>query len=435
MPADVHPDLRAPLANAVRVHALGWLAVANTVGVLLAALLIWPDLGAWLGPLTYGRWMPVHLNGHLYGWCSLPIVGLLLRGYLDERQPDAARHVRVALGAWSLALALGCVAWLGGNTSGKLFLDWHGWSRPVLPLAMCVLWTVLAAHAWSRRQRNARALVLARGVLLAALLLVPGLFYWSAGRDVYPPVNPDSGGATGASLLGSTLGIVTIFGLMPGLLGVRRTVSKLRRHIFVVALVASFGVYAAIDHGHASHHSKGQILGLGLLLAWVPLLAWFLRGHAWSAAGRAWLHAGLGWWAVLAATGWLTFLPGLSERLKFTNGLVAHAHLAMAGLVSCVGMVVLQELAPERPVRRGFFLWQVACAVQLAALWVVGWYEAQAGADLFLSAPWTQVGYVVRLGSGAVMAGVAWTWLVAAWRDARDVPTPAAVVVPEGAAS
>lgn len=412
------------LARATRLHALAWLAVANTVGVLLAALLIWPDLGRWLGPLTYGRWMPVHLNGHLYGWCSLPIVGLLLRGCLDERRPEAAAHARIALGAWSLALAAGSLSWLGGVTSGKLFLDWHGWARPLLPAAMCVLWTLLAAHAWARRGRDAQATTVVRGGLLAVLLFVPGLFYWAAGRDVYPSVNPDSGGATGASLLGSTLGIVTIFGLMPGFLRVAPSGTALRRRIFWAALVASFAVYGWLDHGNASHHAPGQIVGLGLLLAWVPLLAWHLAGFAWSPAARRWLRAGLGWWLLLALTGWLSFLPGLSERLKFTNGLVAHAHLAMAGLVSCLGFVMLNELAPARPLVRGLRTWQAALAVHLVALWVVGWSEASAGADLFLSTPWTQAWYGVRLVAGAVMTVLAWGWFAGERRALPPVEVP-----------
>jgi cytochrome c oxidase cbb3-type subunit 1 len=140
------PDLATP----VRRHALGWLVAGNAVGVLLAAELLWPSLGDALAPLSYGRWMPLHLNWQLYGWCAVPLVGGLFAGLLDRRHPQAARHASLALVAWSLALALGGVSWLGGVTSGKLFLDWAGWARPLLPAAMVVLWTVLAAHAfWS----------------------------------------------------------------------------------------------------------------------------------------------------------------------------------------------------------------------------------------------------------------------------------------------
>ena len=418
----------------VASHALGWLVAANAVGVLLAAELLWPALGDALAPLTYGRWMPLHLDWQLYGWCALPLVGALLAWCVDARHPRATLHVRVALGAWSLALALGGVAWLGGVTSGKLFLDWHGWARGLLPAAMVVLWTVCAAHAWWRRgERGADRL---RAVMLAGLLFVPGLLYWSAGREVYPSVNPDSGGATGASLLGSTLGIMTIFGLLPVMLripkchrlgdtwaGALSLENKPKCHLmgdtlvcglrwYWAALAGSWAVFAGIDHGHASHHGWAQIIGLGLLLAWVPLARAYFRRFTWTASARPWLGAAFGWWLLLVATGWLTFLPGMSERLKFTNGLVAHAHLAMAGLVTSLNFVILRQLAPRSEPRGNFWLWQVACAVHVAALLALGWWENDYAGDLFRSEAWTQGVYAVRLAAGAVMLAASVRWLV-----------------------
>ena len=134
------------LADLVRRHALGWLVAANAVGALLAAELIWPRFGQLLGPLTYGRWMPLHLDWQLYGWCALPLVGALLAGFLKSDSQRALGHARLALAGWSLALALGGLAWLSGTSSGKLFLEWGGWARPLLPLALIALWLVLAIH-------------------------------------------------------------------------------------------------------------------------------------------------------------------------------------------------------------------------------------------------------------------------------------------------
>jgi cytochrome c oxidase cbb3-type subunit 1 len=56
-----------------------------------------------MSPFTYGRWMPVHLNGQLYGWCSVPLLGLLFAACLDWRHPHAHHHARVRLwrrGPW-----------------------------------------------------------------------------------------------------------------------------------------------------------------------------------------------------------------------------------------------------------------------------------------------------------------------------------------------
>lgn len=111
--------------TAVRRHSLGWLVAANLAGLWLAVLLLWPGLNDLLAPLTYGRWVPLHLDWQLYGWCALPLVGLLFHYYLPE-DDRAAFAARLSLAIWSLALLAGGLSWLAGGVGGKLFLDWAG---------------------------------------------------------------------------------------------------------------------------------------------------------------------------------------------------------------------------------------------------------------------------------------------------------------------
>lgn len=398
----------ADLARSVARHSLGWLVAANLVGVWLALVLLWPAAGDALAPLTYGRWAPLHLDWQLYGWTSLPIVGALLAWFaVDERLAGA----RTALRLWSLALALGGASWLAGETSGKLFLDWTGWARPLLPAAMLVLWGVLAratARRWSALAVRER---LARGAVLALLLPVPGALYWSMGREVYPAINPDSGGATGAALLGSTLGIVTVFLLVPVLLRAPLTNAARRPRGIAAALAVNWLVFAAIDHGNVSHHMVAAIVSLGSLLAWIPFLAWHWRAYAWSDAARPWLHAALVWWALLVASGWVSFLPSVSEALKFTHGLVAHAHLAMAGLVTSVNGAMLTTLARRAAPTGVFATWQTGCAVLVAALLALGSVESAHEAELFRSENWTQALLALRLAAGAAMTFASIRWL------------------------
>ena len=400
----------AALVRATARHSLGWLVAANFVGVWLALVLLWPALGDLVAPLTYGRWVPLHLDWQLYGWTALPVVGVLLAWFVDERDAGGAR---VAFGAWTVALALGGVSWLAGRTSGKLFLDWTGLARPLLPAAMLVLWGVLGRALWRRWFEWTPRERWARFALLALLAPVPHVLFWSMGREVYPAVNPDSGGATGAALLGSTLGIVTIFLLLPALLHVpaRSAQFYVIRKIAWGAWAVSWGVFAVVDHGHATHHALSQIAALGVLLAWVPLLAWFWLAHAWSDAAWPWLRAGIAWWALLVLSGWVDFLPGVSESQKFTHGLVAHAHLAMAGLVTAVNAVMLTTLRGRAAPRGVFALWQAGCVVHLVVLAALGAVEQERAADLFRSEAWTQAVFALRLLGGAAMAAASAWWL------------------------
>ncbi len=402
--------------------SLGWLVAANLVGLLLATLLLWPDLGDTLAPLTYGRWMPVHHNAQLYGWCALPLVGLLLRAFLVPGR-TANRHTLLAFGAWSAALAFGCVAWLRGETSGKLFLDWTGPARLAFPLALCVLWAVLTPHAFIRISAHRSSFAeWIRFALVAALLLVPPVMHFSAGPRTFPPVNPDSGGATGTSLFGSTLGLVLVFAAVPWLVslplrpGARR--SRLTWPILLVALL----LFAGADHGHASHHGRDQIVTLGLLFVAPPLLARDWRRFLWKPAARGWLAASLVWGVLLVADGWITFLPGFSERLKFTNALVAHSHLAMAGLITSLNMVFLLHLGDSPRVaaalgaRTPFRLWQLAAALHIAVLLALGWFEGASPALVLGSAEPARLAYLARLLAGAAMTIASCWWLVAVWR-------------------
>jgi len=413
-------DPQREVAQTMARHALGWLVAANAVGLLLAVFLLWPGLNDLLAPLTYGRWTPLHLDWQLYGWCALPLVGGLLAWCGDGRRPSAVRHARVALGAWSLALAAGGIAWLGGVVSGKMFLEWHGWARPLLPAAMWLLWSVLAVHAWGRRAEFTAGGRAGRFAVLALLLFVPAVLYWSAGRGVYPSVNPDSGGATGTRLLASTLGIVAIYGFLAETLGV----TNVRRRVwFWGYFVFSGAVCVAIEHGNASHHEAAQVAGLATLLGWLPLAWLYLRSDRGIPAARRWWAAAFGWWVALIGSGFWTFLPGISERMKYTNAMVGHAHLAMAGLVTSANFAVLAELRAVNPTR-GFWLWQGACVVHVAVLLGLGWLEAGHAVDLYFSSLWTQVFYALRLAAGVAMlvASVEWWRSVGRRESGRVAP-------------
>lgn len=402
-----------PLAAAVWRHALGWLVAANAVGVLLATLLLWPELNDPLAPFTYGRWMPVHLDWQLYGWCAVPLAGLLLCYYLPETA-DGARAGRIALWCWSLGLAFGGATWLGGWSSGKVFLEWTGPARIVWPLALLCVWLILFTQMWPRRQSFP---LWAHGVL-AGLFAVPFVLFWSADAQVYPAVDPQTGGATGRSLLGSTLGILAVFGMVPWLLRlpVRRSSSNWPAlKLFGPALTMSVVLAGLLHAGNVAHDDAGHILGLATLLLWVPLLWNYGRSFVWPAETRPWLAAGFGWWLVLVITGFVTYLPAMADRLKFTNGLVAHAHLAMAGAVTGLHMAILATLARGRRVPRWSFLgWQVALAVMAVVLLWLGWEEGGDPSVLYGRGGWADVCYGLRLAAGLTMLAASAAWLATA---------------------
>ena len=69
---------RAPRRGWTKALRLARRSLSGALALNAWLLLVHPQLGDALGEYTYGRWAALHLNWQLYGWCSLPLVGVLL---------------------------------------------------------------------------------------------------------------------------------------------------------------------------------------------------------------------------------------------------------------------------------------------------------------------------------------------------------------------
>jgi len=422
----------ANIQKLATIFSLAWLAIANAVGVLLAILLIWPRLNDTLAPFTYGRWIPLHMDWQLYGWCSLPLLGLLfLRFFGNEK--EAKLWVSLSYWFWSIGLLAGGIAWLSGEATGKPFLNWTGLSGSVFAGAQLGIWTLLAISFCKsirvRKIEKESTLGLSlKGVVLLGLIGVPFVLLFTSNPEVYPPINPQSGGATGHSLLASTLSLVFLMGLLPGaILRLNKRDSSRTSwiaRVFWLCYVASLFLYLGIEHGNVSNHEWNQIFGLGSLLAWPFCVAVLWSRYEWSAEAKIWRWAFYFWWAFLAIDGWVIFLPGILDTLKFTNGLVAHSHLAMGGMVTCLNMLILLEMGSSPLARRvlgGRFAWSFwngGCLLYVVVMTGQGWREGLEPSALFSFDRVTAFAYSLRLVAGVMMLGASLQWFVS-WMSCR----------------
>ncbi len=413
----------------VALHSLSWLVVGNLVGMVLASLLLWPHLGHLLEPLTYGRWATVHHNLQLFGWCSLPLIGLLFRRFVGEARPYSVL-ARTGLAAWSSGLAFGAVSWLAGESSGKLFLEWRGAARFAFTAAMGLLALCLVA-AWLRSSRGARGKAqsswrcrrwLEAGALIL-LLVVPAVFFFASSPRFFPSINPHSGGATGTSLLGSNLGIVFLMASLPQLLGLaseKKESSRWWPWVIWLGLLGHLLIFVSQPHGDRSHHEPVQLLALASIFLWWPLLTRYFTRFRWPRSSRPWLVATAAWAALLLVDGFVAFLPGVLERWKFTNAMVAHAHLAMAGFVSSWLIVILQVLLAGTALRkifeapRAFIAWHGGGLAQVVVLTTLGVLEGE-DPGLVPRGGWPVIlAYGLRWLAGAWLVTASWHWLKSA---------------------
>lgn len=388
-------------------HALAWLVVGNAVGLWLALLLVWPELQA--GEWTYGRWVPVHLNVQLYGWTALPLVAWLFHIYEVHRSKVAA-WAPAAVWAWTAALAIAALHWLNGHTSGKIFLDWRGGALWGFVAAMVMLWLVLAlawrehSAGWSVRRRTVSLL----GVWVLAT--VPVAMVFAASPAVYPQVDATTGGPTGSSLLGSTLVVVTLMMLLPragAAAGSGRAGWGVWTYLVNCWLI--FGVAEWIGGTHYQFHQIGSLL---ILLPWVWFVPWDWGAFQWTPGSRVWRVALFAWWGMLVLNGVTQYLPGLLDRLKFTQGLVAHSHLAMAGFTtSFCALLLVSVTGHTLGGRRSVAAWHGAVLVMIALLVAMGWREGGEYSWMVVAPGWRTAGLLLRAACGTVLLGVSVSWI------------------------
>jgi cytochrome c oxidase cbb3-type subunit 1 len=445
-PDDLVPQRhRAQAVANAAWHALLWLVIADAIGVMLAVLLLFPSLNQLLGEWTYGRWIMVHMNLELYGWTSLPLLGFLFKVYGADLEPSG-KWCRPALWVWSTALGVGVLSWLSGYSSGKLFLDWSGYARVLFAAALVTIWILLVlaliALIRDRSVWTSAALVslTVKATGLVILLMVPLALYAAASPNIYPPVNPDSGGPTGASQLESSLAIVFILLLLPFGLARRKT----RRNGIVVSgwvvLVAESSLCAVIGRADISHHIPAQYLTLGSLLVWLALTPVYYEAFEWHSNTRKWRLAFLWWWAALLATGWVFFLPGVLDHFKFTDGLVGHSFVAMAGFTSSFIIFVLVQLLGDGGWilnrTRAFLLWHGSVISYVVVVTIAGWREGFDPAFTIVPGVARNVLYTLRLLTGIAMFLASLDWLVDATtllREPTSVSIPAYIAQEETA--
>ena len=414
----MNPADNAPQGVVAAIHhALAWLVIGNAIGVMLAVLLLVPSLNVWLGEWTYGRWMMVHMNTALFGWASLPMVAFLFHAYKADAGPTAS-WCRPAVWLWSAALLIGSYSWLSGESSGKLFLDWTGFARVFFPLALVALWFVLTIAFFRKPGRDTSAIA-AKSIGLLILLAVPFALYFASSPGVYPFINPDTGGPTGQSQLESSLGIVLILLLVP--FGIAPRHSQSRRAVLLAwcALAAEFALCASLGRADISHRAVSQWLSFGSMLLWIPVIPAYYRAFEWQASTRRWRIAMQWWWALLVLTGWVSFLPGVLDRIKFTDVLVGHSLVAVAGFLSAYLLFVMTQLLGDDDAwiltrTWSFITWNLGVFAYVVVISIAGCIEAIHPAFTIVPGSTRDLLYSLRLLTGIAMLVSSLEWLIAA---------------------
>ena len=153
----------------------------------------------------------------------------------------------------------------------------------------------------------------------------------------------------------------------------------------------------------------------------------YYAAFRWNGNTRRWRLAFLCWWGALVLTGWIFFLPGVLDHFKFTDGLVGHSFVAMAGFTSSLVIFLLIQLMGEDGWifnrSRSFYGWHAGVIVYILAVTLAGWREGYDPAFTIVPGAVANVLYTVRLISGIFMLLASLDWFVDATAVLRQ-PAP-----------
>jgi cytochrome c oxidase cbb3-type subunit I len=320
-----------------------------------------------------------------------------------------ALWANAALWAWSGALLLGAFSWLSGSSSGKIFLDWRNGALWAFVAALVILWAVFAA-VWSERGKLwARQRRWLSGIALLGLAMVPIAIIFASSPEHYPPVDRTTGGPTGSSLLGSSLGVIGLMLILPRITGLNTARRELKRTwgFFLVCWIVFFSTEAV----GGTHFDFWQIGAMACLVPWAWLIPMDWKKFLWPQGTETWRLAALGWWGFLVVSGVFSFLPEILDRLKFTQGLVAHSHLAMAGFTTSFCALLIAAVS-EKSIggKLSIWLWNAAVLVMVLVLLGMGWREGAEYSWMISFPEWRQLGLIIRTCCGAVMLAVSAMW-------------------------
>ena len=177
-----------------------------------------------------------------------------------------------------------------------------------------------------------------------------------------------------------------------------------------------------------------QYLSLVTLLLWLPLTPAYYAAFVWQANTRRWRVAFLWWWSALLVTGWIFFLPGVLDHFKFTDGLVGHSFVAMAGFASSLLILSMVQMLGEGGWifnrTRSFYLWNGSVIAYIALMTVAGWREGFDPTFTIVPGMARDVLYSLRLVTGVLMLLAALDWLVDTTTLLRELD-PASIEAPQ----
>lgn len=350
-----------------------WLTIVDLFGLILALELISPNLFDGIPWLLFSRIRPLHVNGVIFVWLSMMYWGAVfymlprltgLRSMWNEKLA-----VWTAWG-WNLWFVLGMLTILMGLTQGREYAEFI-WP---LDIMLIILWTSNVVNTiMTVATRRVKPLYVTTWWALASPLWLGADYI--IGNVIWRPGAIWGNGVSGALPTSMADGILNwwyahnLFGLwltpmlLAGLYYLVPRITKTPLYSHTLSLISFWGMaffYTGVGHHHLLQTpTPGWLKTIAILSSvslLIPVFAFTtnilmtMRGHWEKFFTSLPLRFGLTgfiFYFLVNIQGSFEALQSFNRLQHFTNFVVAHAHLALLGAFTFLGMGLIEYIVPQ----------------------------------------------------------------------------------------
>lgn len=427
---DTTPSLvETRLVHLHGLAALVTLLVSASFGILVALQMLWPDLGAGVPALGWGRLRYAHTQGIMLGWLGNAFLAFLYHGVpiLTGRPVTSARLGLWIFGLWNFAVML--PGWLLVLAGVSQPLEWAEFPPAVDVMVILALGLAAVQFLPGFFARGLESLYVSSWYVIGGLVftllsypmgnlvpeLVPGasgaafsglwihdavgLFVTPMALAIIYFVIPATTGRPIFSHFLSMLGFWLLFFLYP--------LNGTHHYVFsVIPMAAQMGAIAA-----------SALLGVDVIIV-VSNLFLSMRGAGVLARdiGLRFVATGTFFYLVVSVQGASQAQMAINQAVHFTDWVVGHSHMAMLGFASFAatgGIVHAWQRIPwarynPAAITWAYWLMVTGIVVMFVDLTIAGLVQGRLWAE---GAPWidsvaaTRPYWIVRALTGIPLAG------------------------------
>jgi len=420
-----------------------WFVVGTVLGLIASHEMTMPDLFAGIPWLTWSRVRPAHVNTVLYGFLATSYWGawyfILPRIFKTPLQTN--RHANILVFFWNIAIAVGIVALLGGDTQGREYTEYPWYVDWIIEFALIFnVYIIFKTMAVRREPRlYVSSWYIAGTAVWIAILYVIGSVMWHPfttymGADGHShfllntaatdnlPVGVNNFQRSGSifglddavwhwfyahnvlGLLFTTGGVGIIYYLVP-------KISKRPLYSHTMSLIGFWSIALLYTETGQHHLLQAPIPNwlkvvaiIGSISLIIPVftfganIAMTLRG-VWGTVltniPLRYVITGALFYGAASFQGSVQSLMSVNRFIHFTQWVIAHSHLALLGGFGFVMCGAMYYMVPQILRRR---LWSRNLAdaqYWLMLLGLSGYFWAITAAGLAQSSAWVNLGQQV----------------------------------------